>query len=109
MRHCSFDLTDFNSTVSWLNILYNCSCRSFRPVRHRATGRFIWHCKNMDITTTANPFNGAHYYLENETGLGYAGYIGASGTTDAIENFIRLVEEKAYFIKDADYWARSFV
>jgi hypothetical protein len=106
MRHCSFDVTAFDSAQAWQSLCDRIGLQLIGRGKHDC---FVWTAPGIEVVTYSNPLTGEYHRPEaREPVPGFAGSIGASGEDEKVGEFYNLVCEVADYIKEKDPDGRSF-
>lgn len=106
IRHCSFDITAFDSAEAWQSICERMNLSYSGRGRNRC---YVWTGPGIEVVTYNNPLTGEYNQPElRENDPGFASYIGASGDDEKVGEFYNLVCEVSDYIKAKDPTERSY-
>lgn len=115
-----FDLTSFISAESFENILTEMGL-PLKAKRARARDDFdrktplnqrpfVWKRPGLRLVTGNNPITGDYYNSARRPNeKGYASYIGIEGNATAVHKLVKLIKERADYIKDESENASHFI
>lgn len=104
---CGFDLTNI-SAKAWVKLLgLNGLTWSNRKLD---SGAFVWGFKDGHIVTANNPITSEYCRSEcRSPEIGYASYIGVTGTKAFRDRVAKFIKRNAKHIKEYDPKSRQFI
>lgn len=107
-----FDLTSI-SAMKWFKMLtrYDLTYTQRKSSYDgKPTGGFVWGFKDGHIVTANNPLHGDYSHAgQREPEIGYASYIGITGTKSFVRKVRAYIKKHASDIKDECVGRRDFI
>lgn len=96
---CEYNLTDFGSAEAWQRVLDDLG---LVQDGRNDTG-YLWRGADLVVDTASNPITGIHaIHHSGPPEFGYASFMEAHGTPEAVRRFIEAVDTHATMIKGGE-------
>jgi hypothetical protein len=96
---CEFNLTDFGSAETWQTLMDELGLVE----DGREENGYLWRARDLCVSTSSNPLTGIHAINhQGKPEFGYASFMDAEGTQDAIERFMAAVLRHATIVKGGE-------
>lgn len=96
---CEYNLTDFGSAEAWQRVMVDLELVQ----DGRSNTGYLWRGPDLLVDTASNPITGIHAI--NHSGppeFGYASFMDAKGSPEAVRRFMAAVDTHATMIKGSD-------